>query len=301
MHSPLLKMMIDNEPNDQDLNKGLDIPKVEIQKDFESHDELMEKNGMENKNEGNFNKENNHKNSQNLNDANIPKDSKKEIDMNQIQYDLSNMNTSVNLDNENIKENEKNINFLAKKTKRPKSNGTNKTKKHTKNDCDNRQKKVKGYIFKYLVITMNSFIKKYKSKKTPNYKLKRLTYKKVEQLKLQLNRELLKMPIKDVLSIEISGKYKSDTISNKEIIDLLLEKEKNNPIINEILNIKFLVWLVFSKDIKIYKKGKIIRFEGVEELLKEIRSKNNDEEYISDFKKSLDKYEVYFEGKRGKK
>ena len=110
------------------------------------------------------------------------------------------------------------------------------------------------------------------------------------------------MPIKDVLSIEISGKYKSDTISNKEIIDLLLEKEKNNPIINEILNIKFLVWLnVFRKDITICKKGKIIRFEGVEELLKEIRSKNNDEKYISDFKKSLDKYEVYFEGKRGKK
>ena len=294
MHSLLFKM-INNEPKDQDLNKGLDIPKVEIQKDFESYNELMEKNGMENKNEGNFNKENNNKNSQN-----IPKDSKKEIDMNQIQNDLSNMNTSLNLDNENIKENEKNINFLAKKTERPKSNGTNKTKKHTKNDCDNKQKN-KYYILKYLVLSMNSFIKKYKSKETPDYKLKRLSYKNVKQLNLQLNQELLKMPIKDVLSIEISGKYKSDTISNKEIIDLLLEKEKNNPIINEILNIKFLVWLVFSKDIKIYKKGKIIRFEGIEELLKEIRSKNNDEVYISEFEKSLDKYEVYFEGKRGKK
>ena len=294
MHSLLFKM-INNEPNDQDLNKNLDIPKEEIQKDFESYNELMEKNGMENKNEGNFNKENNNKNSQN-----IPKDSKKEIDMNQIQNDLSNMNTSLNLDNENIKENEKNINFLSKKTERPKSNGTNKTKKHTKNDCDNKQKN-KYYILKYLVLSMNSFIKKYKSKETPDYKLKRLSYKNVKQLNLQLNQELLKMPIKDVLSIEISGKYKSDTISNKEIIDLLLEKEKNNPIINEILNIKFLVWLVFSKDIKIYKKGKIIRFEGIEELLKEIRSKNNDEVYISEFEKSLDKYEVYFEGKRGKK
>ena len=66
---------------------------------------------------------------------------------------------------------------------------------------------------------MNSFIKKYKSKETPDYKLKRLSYKNVKQTNLQLNRELLKMPIKDVLSIEISGKYKSDTISNKEIIE----------------------------------------------------------------------------------
>lgn len=47
------------------------------------------------------------------------------------------------------------------------------------------------------------------------------------------------MPLKDLVSLDVSNKYASNASFNKEKMEKILEEEKDNTIINSILNMTF--------------------------------------------------------------
>ena len=267
-------------------------------KESESHNELKEIHQIKPLNKVINNKDN-------INNQNIEIQSKTENDITEIKKDSSQKNNSQNLNNKYAYENEKNE-LLAKKARRPKScdieteknnnvieKEEDKNNKKRKYDCDNIIKKIKCYFLKYLVLSVNLLIQNYQTNKEKDYTLKRLSYTYSKQLNKQINLQLLKKPLQDVLSLEINGKYKSNKDYNKKQIELLL-KDKND-IIKEILKITFSEWLdLFRKKKAKEIKGNKIIFNGYEDLLEELKKKNKDEEYISKIEKKIFDYEKYF-------
>ena len=232
----------------------------------------------------------------------LDKNSKIETNITEIKKDLN----SINNKEKEIKK--INVRFLGNKTKRSEQNDIKieknikikNDKKHTKNNFDNIIKKVKYYLLKYLILSINHLIKKYNPDK--KYTLLKLAYKICEQLDRDSNLELLRKPIKNVISGEISGKYKCDNKQNEKIIKSLLKDENNNVIIKEILNITFSEWLEYfrekkNKDIN----GIRITFDGYEDLIKQIKEKNDDECYNKLFEEMIKNYENYFNRKRKNK
>jgi hypothetical protein len=187
-----------------------------------------------------------------------------------------------------------------------KSNVKNKIPKiphHNKYSKDNITKKIKRLFLKYLIITINFVVKQFKTNKNKDYSLKKLKYKYSEHLNTKSDLELLKKPIKDLLSKEISKQYKSPPDTNKKIIENLLKDEEDNIIIQEVFKITFCEWIyLFRKNKAKVINGKNIKFDGIKKLYKEINQKNpNDKKYISEFKKCLNKYEEWFENKKPRK
>ena len=127
-------------------------------------------------------------------------------------------------------------------------------------------------------------------------------------MKKEDNLKFLNMPIKDLLSTNISTKYKTkDEDSNKKEIENLLNKEKDNEIIGFIFNLTLRDWI----DIFTYKKEIIDfgiyeskmrkeiedNFERVDKLLDEIYNSNlksNDINYFSKFACLIYNYERWF-------
>ena len=221
---------------------------------------------------------------------------------------------------ENIKNKNHNSIFSIQKIKREienntfvilikdedKSNVKNKIPKiphHNKYSKDNIIKKIKCLFLKYLIITINFVVKQFKTNKNKDYSLKKLKYKYSEHLNTKSDLELLKKPIKDLLSKEISKQYKSPPDTNKKIIENLLKDEEDNIIIQEVFKITFCEWIyLFRKNKAKVINGKNIKFDGIKKLYKEINQKNpNDKKYISEFKKCLNKYEEWFENKKPRK
>ena len=241
-------------------------------------------------------------------------------EINKLKKNLSDNSKLSNdkLNDENIK-NQNNAIFSLTKTKRnykkkekenieiliknEDTNNIKNKKRHNKYSEDNIMKKIKCLFLKYLIITINSLVEKYKTNKEIDYTLKKLKYKYSEHLNTKSDLELLQKPIKDMLSKEISTKCISPPDSNKKTIENLLKDEKNNIIIQEILKITFSEWIYLFKK----KKGKLINgtkiiFKGIETVYKKIEKKNkNDEKYISQFKKCLNKYEEWFKKKKPRK
>ena len=221
---------------------------------------------------------------------------------------------------ENIKNKNHNSIFSIQKIKREienntfvilikdedKSNVKNKIPKiphHSKYSKDNIIKKIKCLFLKYLIITINFVVKQFKTNKNKDYSLKKLKYEYSEHLNTKSDLELLKKPIKDLLSKDISKQYKSPPDTNKKIIENLLKDEEDNIIIQEVFKITFCEWIyLFRKNKAKVINGKNIKFDGIKKLYKEINQKNpNDKKYISEFKKCLNKYEEWFENKKPRK
>jgi len=218
---------------------------------------------------------------------------------------------------ENIKNKNHNSIFSIQKIEREKENNTfiilikdedksnvkNKIPHHNKYSKDNIIKKIKCLFLKYLIITINFVIKQFKTNKNKDYSLKKLKYKYSEHLNTKSDLELLKKPIKDLLSKEISKQYKSPPDTNKKIIENLLKDEEDNIIIQEVFKITFCEWIyLFRKNKAKVINGKNIKFDGIKKLYKKINQKNpNDIKYISEFKKCLNKYEEWFENKKPRK
>jgi len=178
----------------------------------------------------------------------------------------------------------------TKKFGRKKKND-NSESKHNKYSLDNIMKKIKSKILKKLVefvnTILNSFLNKEKilsytkimnshNKNTGKNKdnlIKYLDYQIINETSKEKNLEYLKMPLKDIVSKNIYGKYSIlSQDSNKIIIDEIYKNEKDNEIINFVFNLTFRDWL----DIFIYKKElKDIKNIGNlnNEVIKEINSK----------------------------
>lgn len=187
--------------------------------------------------------------------------------------------------------------FLIKKRKI-----TIEIKSHNKFNDDNIIKKIKGFLFKYLVIFVNKIIENYTLNKNEKYIIIKINHTDAKNLKTKRNLELLDMPLKDVLSKEKSKHYKNRTNSNKKTIERLLKNEKYNIIIQEIFTkMTFSEWLKCFRNKEIKEiNGEKIQFKGADELLGEIEKKNKKEgiEYMNKVKKNFYNFENWFKERK---
>ena len=175
----------------------------------------------------------------------------------------------------------------------------NTKRKHDKNVPDNIIKKCKRIFFKYIIIFINSIIKTYTTNHQENYEFKNLSYENyVNNLKKDKEIILLNMPLKDLVSLDVSNKYASNASFNKEKMEKILEEEKDNTIINSILNMTFGEWIdvfTFKKEINYY-----LEFNELQDVLIDLYNKE-DEEYFSRFIFYLFNYKNWFQNKKPRK
>ena len=194
-----------------------------------------------------------------------------------------------------------------------------KQNKHNKYSPDNIIKKIKVYLFHYLIIFVNEeLIGKNKYK---NSKLKKLDYKYIFNTNKEDNINYLKMYLRELLSLEITTKYITKSKNtNEKIIEKMLQK--NDEKVRYVLNLRFIEWI----DIFIMKKegNNIVKIDGLHLLLDEILEKNKieienyeetnqienqienkkeiyDEKYFVNFVYLLYNFENWFKRKKNKK
>ena len=198
---------------------------------------------------------------------------------------------------------------IGRKRKDDNSNG-----EHNKDSEDNIIKKIKAKsicsLLKFTNELINSSFDKEKIKsyvkKMKNIKgdkepqkedlIKDLNYKKtVDETKRGINLKFFDMKLKDFLSIEISPKYSTyPNLSNKIVINEIINNEKDNRILMFILNdLTFEDYIdiyIHKKDLNSFKKldtNELLfiqsRFIYVDELLEEILKINNENNYFSRF------------------
>ena len=121
---------------------------------------------------------------------------------------------------------------------------------------------------------------------------------------------LLDKSIKDLLSLDVSPKFKSGKDFNRKMIECLMEyKNKNeNEFLMFALNMKFREWLdLFTLKIEFKEFSETFAEElnknmtKVKDMIEDVYSKNKDRNYISSFIFYLYNYENWFIMKRSKK
>ena len=206
-----------------------------------------------------------------------------------------------------LREMEKNIPKIELKKGRIKNIDKIKNNKkiaHSKICIDNIIKKIKSKFFEYLRKTVNDLIEKFKTNKNEKYELLKLDYKLyVDQLNKELDLSLLNMPLRKLLSLQISSKYKEHSKDeNKKIIQRLLKDEEKNEVINYIMNLTFMEWIYMFRNKKEETINQnIIKFEGIDEVIKTIENKNKEKDYLINFMFALYRYEDWFNNKIGRK
>jgi len=174
---------------------------------------------------------------------------------------------------------------------------------------DNIIKKIKSIIFKYILTFLNNLLKK-----GINFKITflNLDYKKyINKLNISFEKELLSMKLKDLLSLDLSSKYKDENKDNNKDILKIIEN-KGEGIINKdiadtlkaILDITFRDWLdLFTgkKQIKeLYDVNELsIKFDMIEKSFVGINGvlnnfKKEDEKYFASFVLFFFNYERWF-------
>jgi len=162
-----------------------------------------------------------------------------------------------------------------------KNNGDDIERKHDKNKSDNIIKKCKGIFFSNIIEYINEYINTYKINDKENFELLKLNYEKyINNLKKENEIKLLNTQLKDVASFEISDKYNKNKDFNKIQVNRILEQEKNNQIINNLLNMTFGEWI----DIFTFKNkmDNNIEFFGIHNILIKISETSNND-YFSRF------------------
>ncbi len=187
-----------------------------------------------------------------------------------------------------------------------KRKGTNKKGSHTKNDVDNVIKKIKRVFFDKSPEYVAKVVNYAKSDKKQKFILGKLSYEYIDKLKKENELALFQMKLKDLLSLNISSKcsLSKDKEFNKKNINRILEEEKDNKVIIDLLNMNFDKWIdVFTLKTSI---ENVPEFDGLEETLNTIYKKNDkdsekkDEKYFSRFIFYLFNYQNYFRNKKGR-
>ena len=169
-------------------------------------------------------------------------------------------------------------------------------KEHNKFAQDNIIKKCKGIFFSNVIDHINAYIRE------DEFKLTKLNYEKyVKDLKKENELNLFNTSLKKLASFEASPKYKSkneNTINNSSKIEKILNKEKGNNKLKNLLNLKFGDWL----DIFLLKNkfDDNIEFNGLNSSLEKVRKKNNSPKYLSRFVFLLFNYKRWFINKKGR-
>ena len=185
--------------------------------------------------------------------------------------------------------NKKKIGRLSNKNK-----NDNKTGEHNKFSTDNIMKKVKSFLFRFLINVINLII----PLECKQYRLKKLKYAYINQIKKDIEINYLNMTIRELLSLEISPKYSiTGKDFNQRNIEKILNISNTNVELNKIFNMTFRDWI----DIFTLKKKSDIVIDGVDKLLEEVYEKNNnDKGYFSLFAYCLYNYEKWLECKQGR-
>ena len=177
-----------------------------------------------------------------------------------------------------------------------KNNG--KSGKHDKYESDNIIKKCKGTFISYVVENINIHIDKEKKYE----KLLDLDYSLISKIKKDSDLELLNMKLKDLVSKDISSKYKSklnEKDYNKNIINKIIQNEDSSEKLMNLLNMTFNEWIdIFTYKIENdYNK----EYNLLQSALDKINQKNNnDKEYLLKFIFYLYNYKRWFESKKGR-
>ena len=201
-------------------------------------------------------------------------------------------------------------------------------RKHDKNSADNIIKKLKLKFFEYSLKFLNNILNAYLDKtkiieytrflrkdikiedETQNL-IKFLDYKFVDKIKKETDLQLLKSPLKDIFSNDISPKYSTlSRDSNKKMIERILEEQKDNLNIMFAFNLTFEEWIeifTFKKELKsfiILDKDKMKdlndKFIKLDKLILEIYEKNYTNNYLSYFISYAFNYKRWFIMKRGR-
>ena len=201
-------------------------------------------------------------------------------------------------------------------------------RKHDKNSADNIIKKLKLKFFEYSLKFLNNILNAYLDKtkiieytrflrkdikiedETQNL-IKFLDYKFVDKIKKETDLQLLKSPLKDIFSNDISPKYSTlSRDSNKKMIERILEDQKDNLNIMFAFNLTFEEWIeifTFKKELKsfiILDKDKMKdlndKFIKLDKLILEIYEKNYTNNYLSYFISYAFNYKRWFIMKRGR-
>ena len=110
--------------------------------------------------------------------------------------------------------------------------------KHTKNKNDNIISKIKRALYNHFLIFINNKLKNSKNPKLNNLKLVKNGNSAIMFCKKEENLTLLKSTLKEILSNNISTKYRNkDSSHNRKAIKKIIHQ--NDEEINNILNIKF--------------------------------------------------------------
>lgn len=195
-----------------------------------------------------------------------------------------------------------------------KSENNKGSKEHDRNSADNIIKKIKSEFFKYLILFINNTIKTLNL--IYNHKIYKIDYDLINRLNREIDLKYLNMKIKDLLSLNVSPKYKKlKPESNKIYIEKILNEKSLDESIKFAFNMSFRDFIdIFSykkrvKDLlneyKINDENISDKIEknlvGVYDLLNRIaKNDNNDRYYFSNFVFYLYNYEKWFLMKRGR-
>jgi hypothetical protein len=214
---------------------------------------------------------------------------------------------SENLSDESETESDILIEIKYKRGRKGKNEMTE--RHHNKFSDDNIMKKTKAKIFEYVIKYVNAFCEEY------NVTLKELNYKKyIDHLRKKDNLKYLHLPLKEILSLEISPRFKNeDANSNKTNIEMILAKikkeeneEKNNPIKN-LLNMELREWIdIFTMKKDIESLGNISevvksKLPTITDLMNDVLNKNHAADYLSLFLFYLYNYEKWFINRSSRK
>ena len=187
-----------------------------------------------------------------------------------------------------IKSNHKEI--LKKKRGRKNKNidnvKDNEEEVHTKEKEDNKMKKIRTHLIKFIVKLLNDSLidKSYKF-----YKIDKLV---VENLKIVYNLKLNQRTLLDIfLNEKINGRYKK--FSNENLIKKLIEEQKEEMTLN-------LLKLKFIEMINIIKNNYIDEFFNTIEQKEIIIENTNLDEYMKSVREMFLGYEDWFKNKRGR-
>ena len=152
---------------------------------------------------------------------------------------------------------------------------------YDKYKSDNIIKKIKSKFFEYLVIFINKILETYnEGRKKGFYYYQKFVYKKyISDITIKNNLKYLYQTLKDLLSQEISHRFKNDDINlNKKNISKILEEEKNDSDIKYVFNLTFKEWidiLTLKKEVENEKVKNSI--PKIDDLLTDIFKKNNND------------------------
>ena len=249
--------------------------------DFDINNSILEKEDMNNENKK----------------TQVTTLTKTKKDLNKIQQSEDKKRYSLNLLQQNNEDNENKIN-IEKKTEMKKNNKgrykkdeiSNNEKKHDKKAEDNLMRKIKTNIFLYISTILNNSLK---DKRNKFFKLDKGLN---ENLKKDYNEDLMKKTIGEIYqTFDISLRFKKtgQNLNNKNLVKKIYEEGEEKNTIN-ILNMKYID--VVNN----------IRKNYLDEFLQKINKKEkknngmNDEEYIVLLKDLFNRYEQWFNEKKGR-